>query len=156
MAYRIAVMSAGRIEQLGTPDELYEQPRTAFVANFLGVSNLLSGTVVEEDGVRLGDGTIVRVPPRALAGRSGVVAVGIRPEKIELGGVESNTLAGAVAERAYVGVATQYIVETTVGSLTLYVQNAGRAGGGLTPGERVTIRWSPESTFVVDATGEAA
>src|SRR4051794_32432321 len=71
MADRIAVMNAGRIEQLGAPDELYERPRTAFVAGFLGISNLLQGTVAGVDTVTLADGTAIRVKPGALAGRSG-------------------------------------------------------------------------------------
>src|SRR5437870_883107 len=84
MADQIAVMNHGRIEQLGTPTELYETPSTAFVAGFLGVSNLIAGTVAGPDRVRLRGGPEVRVPPAALAGRSGEVAVGIRPEKIDL------------------------------------------------------------------------
>src|SRR5204862_270880 len=82
MADRIAVMNQGRIEQLGTPDELYERPQTAFVAGFLGISNLLRGTVAGPDEVKLGDGTTIRVRAGSLAGRTGEVAVGIRPEKI--------------------------------------------------------------------------
>ena len=66
MSDRIAVMRAGRIEQLGTPEELYERPTTAFVAGFLGVSNLLDGEVAGRDGslvtVRLPDGTVLRAP----------------------------------------------------------------------------------------------
>src|SRR5205807_5231787 len=62
MADRIVIMNSGQIEQLGTPTELYESPRTAFVAGFLGVSNLLDGEVVGEGTVKLSDGTIVRVP----------------------------------------------------------------------------------------------
>src|SRR5207247_4571631 len=77
MADTIAVMNAGRIEQLGSPDDLYERPQTAFVAGFLGVSNLLRGTVSGEDTVRV-DGTQIRVPRESLAGRSGELAVGIR------------------------------------------------------------------------------
>src|SRR5690349_9822497 len=61
MADRIAVMNKGKIEQLGAPDELYERPQTAFVAGFLGISNLIAGEVVGPDEVRLGDGTQVRV-----------------------------------------------------------------------------------------------
>ena len=66
MADRIVIMNSGHIEQLGTPTELYESPRTAFVAGFLGVSNLLDGEVVGEGTVKLTDGTIVRVPREAL------------------------------------------------------------------------------------------
>src|SRR5436305_14094420 len=125
MADRIAVMSKGRIEQLGSPDELYERPETPFVAGFLGVSNLLPGVVAGEEQVRLDGGTLVHVASEVLAGRRGRVAVGIRPEKIHVdsAAAESNTLAGTVAERAYVGVATQYLVETLRGRLTVYVQN---------------------------------
>src|SRR5213080_4560494 len=112
MADQIAVMNRGRIEQLGTPTELYETPATAYVASFLGASNLIAGTVSGSDTVRLHGGPEVRVRPRALAGRTGEVAVGIRPEKIELGGGQANTLGGTIVEQAYVGVATQYIVDT--------------------------------------------
>src|SRR5256714_4011872 len=94
MADRIAVMNGGRIEQLGTPSELYETPQTAFVAGFLGVSNLIRGTVAAADRVRLRDGPEVRVPPAALAGRSGEVGVGIRPEKIDLSGEHENRIDG--------------------------------------------------------------
>jgi len=151
MADRIAVMNQGRIEQLGTPTELYERPSTAYVAGFLGVSNLISGTVSGADTVRLRGGPEVQVPTAALAGRTGEVAVGIRPEKIELGNGQSNSLAGTVVEQAYVGVATQYIVDTECGRLTVYRQNASPGLNGAAPGERLTLSWSPDSTFVVDS-----
>jgi spermidine/putrescine transport system ATP-binding protein len=148
MADTIAVMNAGRIEQLGSPDELYERPQTAFVAGFLGVSNLLRGTVSGEDTVQV-DGTAIRVPREALAGRTGSVSLGIRPEKIRLGEEETNTLAGTVSERAYIGVSTEYIVDTPSGRITVFVQNAGRAPA-LSEGDPATLSWSPEATFVVD------
>jgi len=151
MADRIAVMNHGRIEQLGTPTELYETPRTAFVASFLGVSNLIAGTVSGSDSVRLHSGPEVRVRPDALAGRTGEVAVGIRPEKIELGQGQPNTLDGTVVEQAYVGVSTQYIVETACGRLTVYRQNASAGLNGAAPGQSLTLSWSPDSTFVVDS-----
>jgi spermidine/putrescine transport system ATP-binding protein len=145
MADQIAVMNHGRIEQLGTPTELYETPSTAFVAGFLGVSNLIPGTV------RLRSGPEVRCRPDALTGRTGEVAVGIRPEKIELGQGQANSLDGTVVEEAYVGVSTQYIVETGCGLLTVYRQNASPGLNGAAPGQRLTLSWSPESTFVVDS-----
>jgi spermidine/putrescine transport system ATP-binding protein len=160
MADRIAVMNKGRIEQLGTPDELYERPETPFVAGFLGVSNLLPGVVAGEEQVRLDGGTLVHVAPEALGGRRGRVAVGIRPEKIHVDGAgtggEWNMLTGAVAERAYVGVATQYIVETSSGRLTVYVQNVRPGAEGAAPGDRLTLSWSPDATFVVDSTEGSA
>jgi spermidine/putrescine transport system ATP-binding protein len=148
MADTIAVMHAGKIEQLGTPTELYETPRTAFVAGFLGISNLLAGTVESDETVRLADGAVVRVP--AARGRSGEISIGIRPEKVRLGAVEENRLAGEVRESAYIGVSTQYIVDTTAGAVTLYVQNTEAGATSVQPGDQVTLSWSPAATFVVD------
>ena len=149
MADGIAIMNAGKIEQLGTPSELYERPRTAFVASFLGISNLLPGTVSAMDAVRLEDGTTVRVPPETLRGRSGRVAVGVRPEKIRLGHGEENRLSGRLLETAYVGVATQYVLETRAGNISIYVQNSEPGAAEQAPSQ---ISWSPDSTFVVDST----
>jgi spermidine/putrescine transport system ATP-binding protein len=148
MADSIAVMNAGHIEQLGSPDELYERPNTPFVARFLGVSNLLKGEAAGDGTVRLSDGTIVRAP--SSSGRRGKVAVGIRPEKIRLGAGEENTLAGEVRERAYIGVSTQYIVDTAHGPITVYVQNTDPRTSGVQPRDQVTLSWSHEATFVVD------
>ena len=148
MADVIAVMNRGRIEQLGSPTDLYERPATAFVANFLGVSNLLHGTTTAPDRVRIEAGDELRVP---LGGRTGEVAFGIRPEKIRLGPPREgeNALSGTVKETAYVGVATQYIVSTGAGELVVYAQNTdGRSP--LAPGSVALLSWSPESTFVLD------
>src|SRR4051794_5123939 len=121
MSDRIAVMRAGQVEQLGTPEELYERPATAFVAGFLGVSNLLDGRVDRvSDGraeVVLADGTRVGVPanPAELsAGKD--VTIGVRPEKLRIGPTDGdgaadlNTLEGSVIDASYVGVSTQYVV----------------------------------------------
>jgi spermidine/putrescine transport system ATP-binding protein len=154
MADRIAVMRGGRIEQLGTPSELYERPNTPFVAGFLGVSNLLRGTVSSETTVLLHDGRKVHVTRDALAGRTGSVSVGIRPEKIRLGPGQANTLTGRVAEIAYVGVSTQYVVDTDAGKLTVYVQNIdpGMRQAGVE--DPVELSFSPEAAFVVTAARE--
>jgi spermidine/putrescine transport system ATP-binding protein len=148
MADRIAIMNAGRIEQRGAPTDLYERPQTAFVASFLGISNLLPGTVTGRGAVRLDDGTHVRVPESALNGRSGKVAVGVRPEKIRLGHTEENKLTGRLLETAYVGVATQYVIETRSGNVSVYVQNSEPGVAEQAPSQ---ISWSPDSTFVVDS-----
>ncbi len=152
MADTIAVMNAGKIDQLGAPTELYETPRTAFVAGFLGISNLLPGTVQGDGTVRLEDGSVVRVP--AAAGRSGAVSIGIRPEKVRLGTQEENRLTGEVRESAYIGVSTQYIVDTRAGAITLYVQNAEAGAPSVQPGNQVTLSWSPNATFVVESQEE--
>ncbi len=150
MADTIAVMNDGRIEQLGSPAELYEHPRTAFVAGFLGVSNLLAGVVAGDDLVTLEAGGDVRVPPGALAGRTGRIWVGVRPEKIRLGGGVENTLSGFVAEISYIGVSSQYIVKTEAGPITVFAQNSDPGAQPAAVGSTVTLSWSPEGTFVVD------
>jgi spermidine/putrescine transport system ATP-binding protein len=150
MADRIVVMNGGRIEQSGAPAELYERPRTAFVASFLGASNLLPGTVAGPGEVRLEDGHVLRVEPESCAGRSGPISVGIRPEKIRVGGGEANSFSGEIVERAYVGVSTQYVVKAPVGEVTVYVQGAGSHN----PGESVELSFAPEATFVVDRAEE--
>jgi spermidine/putrescine transport system ATP-binding protein len=152
MADRIAVMNGGRIEQLGAPDELYERPTTPFVAGFLGISNMLPGTVVGPDSVRLADGTVVQAQ---VNGKSGAVSAGVRPEKITIGdGGGANVLQGKVSESAYLGVATQLVVSTAAGQVQVFAQNIDAGGRVPPPGASVTLSWSPESTFVMEQAKE--
>jgi spermidine/putrescine transport system ATP-binding protein len=147
MADTIAVMNQGHIEQLGPPAELYERPATAFVAGFLGASNLLPGMVEGVDAVRLEDGTLVRA---SVDGHSGHVAAGVRPEKITIGrGGGANELPGTVSESAYIGVATQVVVRTTAGVVQVFAQNLDAGGRVPPPGANVILSWAPESTFIV-------
>jgi spermidine/putrescine transport system ATP-binding protein len=151
MADTIAVMNRGRIEQLGPPEQLYERPASAFVAGFLGASNLLSGTVEGQDAIRLDDGTIVRAK---IDGYTGPVAAGVRPEKITLGaGGGSNELPGTISETAYIGVATQVVVRTAAGDVHVFAQNIDSGGRVPAPGSNVILSWAPESTFVVAGGG---
>ena len=147
MADTIAVMHRGRIEQLGSPTELYERPSTAFVANFLGTSNLLQGDVEGPDAVRLEEGTLIHVKTD---GAHGQVSVGVRPEKIRLGEGGVNSLRGTVRESAYIGVATQIVVATAAGEISVFHQNSETGGLVPAPAEQVTVSWSRESSFVVD------
>ncbi len=156
MADTIAIMNGGHIEQLGTPVELYESPATAFVAGFLGASNLLRGSVCGPAAVRLVDGTVLRVGPAALAGRTGSVAVGVRPEKLRLGDDGVNVLRGTVAESSYVGVSTQYLVATQAATLVLYMQNAAPGADTLAPGSSVALTFDPQVTFVVESNEEGS
>ncbi len=152
MADTIAVMNGGRLEQLGRPEELYERPRTGFVAGFLGVSNLLPASVEGTDSVRLDDGTVIGARVNGHAGR---VAAGVRPEKITIGDAGgANRLAGTIAEQAYVGVATQVVVKTPAGTVQVFAQNIDSGSSVPPPGSEVTLSWSPESTFVVESPTE--
>ena len=147
MADQIAVMNRGHIEQLGPPTELYEWPATAFVAGFLGVSNLLSGVVEDKGAVRLDTGTVVHAK---VNGRTGRVAAGVRPEKIKLGqGGGPNALDGQVVETAYIGVATQVVVDTPAGTVQVFAQNIDSGETIPAPGSSITLSWSPDATFVV-------
>jgi spermidine/putrescine transport system ATP-binding protein len=166
MSDRIAVMRAGHIEQLGTPEQLYERPTTPFVAGFLGVSNLLEGEVAGHDGplvsIRLRDGTVLRAPADGVAA-SGPVRVGVRPEKLRVDASEAgasnglNSLAGVVLDASYIGVSTQYLVETADGHrLTVYAQNLDTAGASevMADGQRVRLTWKPQHTFVISGPAE--
>jgi putative spermidine/putrescine transport system ATP-binding protein len=144
---RIAVMNRGRIEQLGTPLELYDSPRTRFVAEFLGESNVLEGTVTAVAG---GPPVLVTRRGLRLPMRTGGVAIGetltllVRPEKIALT-LEGNALVeGEVAEAIYLGEATRYVVRA--GDETLVVKQQNATGGAtLKVGARVGLRWERES-----------
>ena len=98
--------------------------------------------------MRLDDGTVVRATANGFAGR---VAAGVRPEKITLGeGGGSNRLSGTIAESAYIGVATQFVVKTPAGTVQVFAQNIDSGSGVPAAGSPVTLSWSPESTFVVE------
>jgi len=168
MSDRIAVMRAGHIEQLGSPEDLYERPMTPFVAGFLGVSNLLDGEIESRNeqyiSVRLGDGTVLRAPADGMA-PSTRVRVGVRPEKLRViplvaGGGEApdpglNALDGTVLDASYIGVSTQYLIKTHDGHrLTVYAQNleTGGASEALADGHPVRLTWKPQHTFAISAT----
>ena len=88
-------------------------------------------------------------------GKSGPVAAGVRPEKISIGrGGGVNELPGTVIETAYIGVATQLVVNTAAGTVHVFAQNIDSGGRVPAPGSNVILSWSPESTFVVDQTEE--
>jgi spermidine/putrescine transport system ATP-binding protein len=159
MSDRLAVMSAGRIEQIGRPEEVYDRPATRFVAGFLGASNLMPGEVVGRDGdgavVRLDHGDTVQLPAGVGAGVRSVM-VGVRPEKIMLAGLDEDVPAGwasvdgDVTMTAYVGVSHQYTVTGPGGlELTVYAQNL-RGGAGPGRGDRVRLMWDLRHSFVLN------
>ncbi|WP_456786489.1 ABC transporter ATP-binding protein [Cellulomonas sp. P5_C5] len=162
MADTVAVMNHGRIEQLGSPADLYELPRTAFVANFLGQSNLVPGTVTDRVLKRglLGvdvRGTRVLVPAARAVRQDGAVLVGARPEKMRLlvgdqvpGDGENVLGPGIVTDVSFMGVSTQYQVEVPgLGTFGVFAQNL--LGGATVPvGTSVGLAWSVDFTFGLD------
>ncbi len=154
MADTIAVMNAGRIEQLGDPTTLYERPASTFVANFLGQSNLLAATIKTNPtaGVALADshGAEVAVEADHLPQGLSEVWIGVRPEKLRLGEQGRNHLRGVVTDVSFMGVSTQYLVKMPWGlELTVVQQNDGSARA--TTGENISVSWDPGHEFVLDA-----
>jgi spermidine/putrescine transport system ATP-binding protein len=159
MSDRIAVMDEGAIEQLGTPREIYEHPRTRFVAGFIGTSNLLSGTVTRTGPraavIDVSEHERIIVP----AGRRQVapgtsLELTVRPEKIELsasapppGGC---AVRGRVTEVVYLGTSTNFAVTTTTGAdIVVFQQNSAAAGDVAARGDLVWLSWRPEHSYPI-------
>src|SRR5689334_9902972 len=162
MADTIAVMNGGRIEQAGGAAELYERPRTEFVANFLGVSNLVDARIKARDNglarLETHDGATLHVPSERCGPHSDDnVRAGVRPEKITLLPADapvpdgSNVLHGQVLVAAFLGISIQYVVRAAGGEeLNVFAQNTdGSEPESLGAGRKVQLAWRPEHTFVV-------
>jgi spermidine/putrescine transport system ATP-binding protein len=165
MADTVAVMNKGLIEQMGAPMDLYEHPKTTFVANFLGQSNLIAGEVTGSDGDDLivaVQGTKISVPRSRAAQDTGAVWVGIRPEKVLVtragadAGPGASLLTGAViTDASFIGVSTQYLARMPWGQeLMAFEQNTG-AREQFRVGDAVDLRWVPDHTFLLDAHQDA-
>jgi len=161
MADTVAVMNQGVIEQMGNPTELYENPATTFVANFLGQSNLIAGTIIGKEGgmVKVDiHGTVVSIHPDRAHAESGKGWVGIRPEKVLIAPVgetidaPGNHMTGAVViDSSFMGVSTQYLIRMPWGQEFLcHEQNTGKRGV-MPPGTKVDVSWRPEFAFLLDA-----
>jgi len=165
MADTIAVMNAGRLEQVGDPATLYEHPKSTFVANFLGQSNLLEATVKSRDGsiAELDvHGVSLRLPVDRLVNGASAVWLGVRPEKLRLvangpahdGTGDSNRLTGVVTDASFTGLATNYLVRLPWGQELMVVQqNDGTSR--VAAGTQVTLGWAPEHGFALDAKQDA-
>jgi spermidine/putrescine transport system ATP-binding protein len=166
MADTIAVMNGGLIEQMGAPNELYENPRTTFVANFLGQSNLIAGEIKGRDAETTTvdmQGITVSVPTARSHAESSRGWVGIRPEKVLIGeegealDAPGNTIpGGVVTDVSFVGVSTQYLVRMPWGQeLQVFEQNTGRRRL-FRYGDKVELSWRPEYAFLLDQTQDAS
>ncbi|HEY2507825.1 MAG TPA: ABC transporter ATP-binding protein [Streptosporangiaceae bacterium] len=158
MSDRIAVMNDGLIEQLGTPEEIYEHPQTRFVAGFIGTSNLLTGTLTATSGgagvIEAGEGERIVVPLRALELPGGSqLELTVRPEKITLSaqrGSSGCALRGTVTEVVYLGTATSFTVLTSGGAdIVVFQQNSASAGKIPSRGEQVWLCWEPEHSYLI-------
>lgn len=161
MADTVAVMNAGRIEQMGSPTDIYESPQTVFVANFLGQSNLIPGEVTGTDGDRVvvaAHGLKLAVTSARNSARGSAVIVGVRPEKLGIlpAARESavptghNVVPGTVTDASFTGVSTQYLVAAPWGQeLMVFEQNLA-VGERVRTGDPVVMHWAPEHSFGLD------
>ena len=163
MADTIAVMNEGKIEQLGTPTQLYDNPKTTFVANFLGQSNLIKGNLVGNDGdYQIFDcqGVKWKMPRARNHSKDGSVLLGVRPEKLRIfasGTAQSgNQLdGGIITDVSYIGVSTQYQVELPWKQEIMVFEQNDDGTPPLIKGDRVVISWEPDFTFGLDGNSDA-
>ncbi|HKQ02940.1 MAG TPA: ABC transporter ATP-binding protein [Actinomycetes bacterium] len=161
MSDRLVVMNAGRIEQLGSPRELYEHPATRFVANFIGTSNILTGRLERRGDTwalaGLGPDERVLVADAGNAQSGQDVELAVRPEKMVLRSEQDPPPSGQCALRArvtevvYLGTSTQYRTVTDAGqAIAVYRQNASASpGADVLTGQVGWLEWLPEHTYVL-------
>jgi spermidine/putrescine transport system ATP-binding protein len=157
MADTIAIMNQGVIEQMGAPEEMYELPKTAFVANFLGQSNLVEGRVSGAEGENLivdVPGGQVRVMKSRATDHTGSVVVGVRPEKMWVVANSThdveNSVRGEVIDVSFTGVSIQYTIESEWDrTITCFEQNLD-VEKRVVVGEKVRIAWEIDNTFGLD------
>src|SRR5205085_2907426 len=158
VADRMAVMERGRIAQVGTPAEIYEQPNSRYVADFVGDVNLLEGHLAVSAGETFVHGSSgafrVARPAEAVSGTP--VWVALRPEKLRLGRDQrseagENVLAATVVDVGYRGSTSIYNLRTDAGgSIKLMVSNEGRVSEPIAgPEDRVWVSWPPEAGVVL-------
>jgi spermidine/putrescine ABC transporter ATP-binding subunit len=162
MSDRIAVMDRGRIAQLGTPAEIYENPRTAFVAGFIGQSNFFDGRVAQHwDGrwlLELRAGGALQVPHHPGLEQNATIRVAVRPEWMNLRRADSvppgeNVLAGTIRDIIYLGQTLHIIVAIpSIGDITVALRNEGQITRPLAwkRGESAIISWSIDDCQILE------
>ncbi|MDW6025715.1 ABC transporter ATP-binding protein [Mesorhizobium sp. BAC0120] len=156
MSDRIVVMNAGSMEQIGTPEQVYETPATAFVADFLGKANMLAGTVAAADGLTatltLATGqTVSVVSPKPLSPGAAVTVV-VRPQKLSLGSTDTaNRLSGRVVSTSYLGGSAIY--EIDIGGKRTVRANTQINGRVVREGEPIDIGFDPAGCVLLDEKG---
>ena len=144
MSDRIAVMNAGRLEQVGTPAQIYDRPRTRFVAGFIGEINLLDG-VIRDGGFTTDQGRRLPAP----AGPEGPAALALRPERVVIGAPGQGALEGVVAGASFLR--DQVIYTIALGDDRRMIVKERNPGGGAlrAPGSPVGLDWSAEAGVLV-------
>lgn len=157
MADTVAVMNHGHIEQMGSPEALYDRPKTSFVARFLGQSNIFVGEVVEENANTISincNGNKISAPKARSEKHSGKVAIGFRPEKAafheskpELDSNHNLVGPGEIIDIRFTGVSNQYLIDVPgFGDMTVFAQNVGKSPV-IELGAQVWVSWKVEHGF---------
>jgi spermidine/putrescine transport system ATP-binding protein len=160
MSDRIAVMSQGRVEQVGGPKEIYESPATAYVADFLGVSNLMDAEAagVGDGGCRITLGEFSLIAGEGDADTTGDCKITIRPERVEIeaqGTTGENRLPAMVERTVYVGSVLQVILHLATGqTIQAWTPNTG-GGDANRSGDAITVHFPRESLRVLPEGGTA-
>lgn len=153
MSDRIAVMRDGRIEQVGTPRELYERPANQFVADFIGESNFLKGRFVRRDGqsfLEMDNGWLVALPKGEELRVGEYVTLALRPERIVLGDASAdNRVEGIIEEIIYVGEATKFRIRVQGSQLLTVKQPSRLETMRWQRGDRVIVGWRREDLVVL-------
>jgi spermidine/putrescine ABC transporter ATP-binding subunit len=148
---QVAVMRDGIIEQIGAPRAIYEKPSTEFVAGFLGASNFFDARVIEPGRIEIGDRQFPHPEARE---RGGAVRLAIRPERVSLGAAGGVGLPCTLRDVIFRGASVHFYLDSAVGPLLAYRQNADGDDRSLQPGQQVTATWSPDSAVVVTPLGK--
>jgi putative spermidine/putrescine transport system ATP-binding protein len=149
----VVVLSQGRIEQVGTPAEIYGEPRTRFVAQFVGTMNRLEGTVASERGFIRLDGALLPAEIAVKRREGEKVLLLIRPEAIALNELADGTspagagIEGKVVARTFLGPVTRLTIDTTIGELIVDLGSASALA--LADGARVALSWDPASPRII-------
>ncbi len=154
MADTIAVMNQGKIEQMGSATDLYESPKTAFVANFLGQCNLIKAKVQSRAGgkaVVSAKGHTFEIPLSRVSTDSDSVLLGVRPEKLRLDDSGTNSIKDCVVtDRSFVGTSTQYLLKTPWDLELIAFEQNDEGLHDLHVGDKVSVEWDTEHTFGLD------
>jgi spermidine/putrescine transport system ATP-binding protein len=150
MADRIAVMNEGRIEQVGTPEEIYRRPASRFVADFIGESNFLEVERNGENKVVARDGS--EVPCRAPAGEWRTATLMIRPEDVQVlaGNGHRTGLTGKVVRSAFLGSFTRVAVQCDTAGAQIMAALQGGAASQLQDNATATVTWAAQDAVVLD------
>jgi spermidine/putrescine transport system ATP-binding protein len=151
MSDRIAVMSRGRVEQIGTPEEIYGRPASVFVAGFIGSANLLPGSAVDATSVQLDAGARVAVPSTGGANTGDPVTVMIRPERLNATNtpVEGRSVAGTINDVIFEGSSIRLIVHLADRTEMMATVDADDDLPPLAQGAPITLSWAPDAPFVL-------